>query len=93
MLQIKILSGIIPSTLGEDDEKDEGMKTIWCMEDEEMDRMYENKIDWGNRTALKHLSTLLKVHSKVKLEVGVVDENSCVFELIISDTFYLYRKL
>ena len=58
---MKILSGTAQSTSGEDsDETDKVMKTIWCIE-EEVDSDGENKIDWGNRTAFKHLTTVLKV--------------------------------
>ena len=60
MLQVKILPSDTASC-GEDRGTGEGGKTIWCLEGDSPDGSSEDRIEWGNRTALCHLITVLKV--------------------------------
>ena len=63
MLQVKILpSDTAPC--GEDREAGEGGKTIWCLEGDNPGSS-EDRIEWGNRTALCHLITVLKVENLI----------------------------
>ena len=64
MLQVKILPSV-PASCGEDRESEEGRKIIWCLEGDNPDGSSEDRIEWGNRTALCHLITVLKVENLI----------------------------
>lgn len=58
---LKILSeDTNAAACGEDKDTEEGRRRIWCLEGDNTDRNWEDRIEWGNRTALRHLTTVLK---------------------------------